>query len=170
MEVLRFVPAQMPLLRSKFTANDTVKSSSPAVRVKPLINAAAAKQAAEILPAVEREPLRVPSALPLLSVSPSSLQCDTGYLIPNNPDNGGVSNGNLNAMEYLTNILASKVYDVAYESPLQLATKLSERLRVNVWLKREDLQPVRTFCVSHFVLVDTINMVRRYKLDRSQIY
>ncbi|CAA2968784.1 threonine dehydratase biosynthetic, chloroplastic-like [Olea europaea subsp. europaea] len=97
MEVLRFVPAQMPLLRSKFTANDTVKSSSPAVRVKPLINAAAAKQEAEILPAVEREPLRVPSALPLLSVSPSSLQCETGYLIPNNPDNGGASNAGSHA-------------------------------------------------------------------------
>ncbi|CAI9760642.1 unnamed protein product [Fraxinus pennsylvanica] len=145
MEVLRFVPAQVPLLRSKFTSNDTVKTSSAAVRVKPIINGAVAKQAAEILPAVEMDTLRVPSAVPLLRMSPGSLQCETGYLIPNIPDNGGVSNGSLNAMEYLTNILASKVYDVAYESPLQLATKLSERLGVNVWLKREDLQPVFSF-------------------------
>ncbi|KAI5327883.1 hypothetical protein L3X38_027279 [Prunus dulcis] len=33
-------------------------------------------------------------------------------------------------MEYLTNILSSKVYDVAIESSLELATKLSERLRL----------------------------------------
>ncbi|CAI9783138.1 unnamed protein product [Fraxinus pennsylvanica] len=148
MEVLRFVPAQVPLLRCKFTANDTVKTSSAAVKnrpVKPLFNAALAKKAAEIFPAVEREPSRAPSAVPLSRVSPSSLQCESGYLIPNNLDNGGVNNGGLNAMEYLTNILASKVYDVAYESPLQLATKLSERLGVNVWLKREDLQPVFSF-------------------------
>ncbi|KAE8666135.1 Threonine dehydratase [Hibiscus syriacus] len=51
----------------------------------------------------------------------------------------------INAMEYLTSILSSKVYDVAVESPLQLATKLSERLGNQVWLKREDLQPVFSF-------------------------
>lgn len=56
--------------------------------------------------------------------------------------NCGGGEGTLNAMEYLTSILSSKVYDVAYESPLQLATKLSERLGANVWLKREDYQPV----------------------------
>ncbi|KHN48213.1 Threonine dehydratase biosynthetic, chloroplastic [Glycine soja] len=50
-----------------------------------------------------------------------------------------------NAMTYLTNILSSKVYDVAIESPLQLAPKLSARLGVKVWLKREDLQPVFSF-------------------------
>lgn len=48
-------------------------------------------------------------------------------------------------MGYLTNILASKVYDVALESPLQFAAKLSERLGVNILLKREDLQPVFSF-------------------------
>nr|WKJ88505.1 threonine dehydratase [Amaranthus hypochondriacus]WLW26940.1 threonine dehydratase [Amaranthus hypochondriacus] len=48
-------------------------------------------------------------------------------------------------MEYLTNILLSKVYDVAVESPLQLAEKLSDRLGTNFWLKREDLQPVFSF-------------------------
>lgn len=53
-----------------------------------------------------------------------------------------VTPGPLNAMEYLTNIFSSKVYDVAYETPLELASKLSARLGVNFWLKREDLQPV----------------------------
>ncbi|CAA2970447.1 threonine dehydratase biosynthetic, chloroplastic-like [Olea europaea subsp. europaea] len=138
METLRFVPAQVPLLRSKFTSNDTVKTSSVAAKDRPvklLFNAALAKQAAEILPTVEREPPspRAPSAVPLSRVSPCSLQCESGYLIPNDLDIGGVCNGTLNAMEYLTNILASKVYDVAHESPLQLANKLSERLGVNVW-------------------------------------
>ncbi|KAJ4845406.1 LOW QUALITY PROTEIN: Threonine dehydratase 1 biosynthetic, chloroplastic [Turnera subulata] len=49
------------------------------------------------------------------------------------------------AMGYLTNILSSKVYEVAIESPLQLAPKLTKRIGVNVWLKREDLQPVFSF-------------------------
>ncbi|PWA92662.1 hypothetical protein CTI12_AA077960 [Artemisia annua] len=53
-----------------------------------------------------------------------------------------VSESSVGAMEYLTSILTSKVYDVAVESPLQHASKLSERLSVNIWLKREDLQPV----------------------------
>lgn len=56
-----------------------------------------------------------------------------------------VTPGPLNAMEYLTNIFSSKVYDVAYETPLDLASKLSTRLGVNFWLKREDLQPVFSF-------------------------
>ncbi|KAL3839732.1 hypothetical protein ACJIZ3_024323 [Penstemon smallii] len=153
MEVLRFAPPQSPpLLHTKFTYNDAVSTSSAAVkssRLKPLIYATLSKPAPEILPLVEKfsrfPPLTPPPAAedkPLLSVSPSSLQCPSGYLVPNeNPDNGGT----LNAMEYLTNILSSKVYDVAYESPLQLAAKLSERWGVNVWLKREDLQPVFSF-------------------------
>jgi hypothetical protein len=45
-------------------------------------------------------------------------------------------------MEYLTSILSSKVYDVASESPLDLAPKLSARLGVNFYIKREDLQQV----------------------------
>lgn len=48
-------------------------------------------------------------------------------------------------MEYLTKILSSKVYDVAVESPLQFAERLSETLGTNVFLKREDLQPVFSF-------------------------
>ncbi|KAH7673882.1 threonine dehydratase protein [Dioscorea alata] len=90
-------------------------------------------------------------ALPLLKVTTESLQYESGYL-------GGISektplrsgersgeDGALNPMAYLTSILSSKVYDVAIESPLQLASKLSERLGVNLWLKREDLQPVFSF-------------------------
>lgn len=60
-------------------------------------------------------------------------------------------------MEYLTNILSSKVYDVAIESPLELATKLSERLGVRVWMKREDLQPVSVVPSVHLNNLDWKN-------------
>lgn len=57
------------------------------------------------------------------------------------PD-GGVTEASIGGMEYLRSILTSKVYDVAVESPLQHAAKVSERLGVDIWLKREDVQPV----------------------------
>nr|VDC77774.1 unnamed protein product [Brassica rapa] len=86
------------------------------------------------------------SPQPRLKVSPSSLQYPAGYLgaVPeraSDPENGSIAE----AMEYLTNILSTKVYDVAIESPLHLAKKLSERLGVRLFLKREDLQPVFSF-------------------------
>ncbi len=46
---------------------------------------------------------------------------------------------------YLQRILNAKVYDVAVESPLERAAQLSQRLGHNVWLKREDTQPVFSF-------------------------
>ncbi|CAL9168210.1 unnamed protein product [Musa hybrid cultivar] len=99
------------------------------------------------------QPEAISLALTLKSVSVDSLQYESGSL-------GGISektklslpppgdvgqNGALNPMEYLTSILTSRVYDVAIESPLQLAPKLSARLEVDLWLKREDLQPVFSF-------------------------
>lgn len=47
--------------------------------------------------------------------------------------------------DYLEMILNARVYDVAIESPLQDAPKLSQRLHNRVLLKREDLQPVFSF-------------------------
>ena len=49
------------------------------------------------------------------------------------------------AEEYLRRILTARVYDVAIESPLELAPGLSERLGNRVLLKREDLQPIKSF-------------------------
>jgi threonine dehydratase len=46
---------------------------------------------------------------------------------------------------YLKMILNSRVYDVALETPLVIAERLSERLGNTVWFKREDLQPVHSF-------------------------
>lgn len=47
--------------------------------------------------------------------------------------------------EYLERSLNAAVYDVAIESPLDDAPKLSRRLGCEVLLKREDLQPIFTF-------------------------
>ena len=46
---------------------------------------------------------------------------------------------------YLERILTSRVYEVAIESPLDRATNLSRRFANEVFLKREDLQPVFSF-------------------------
>ena len=48
-------------------------------------------------------------------------------------------------VEYLQRILTSRVYDVAHETPLQHASRLSTRLRNEVYFKREDLQPIFSF-------------------------
>jgi threonine dehydratase len=47
--------------------------------------------------------------------------------------------------DYIKRILTARVYDVAIETPLEAAPALSERLDNQVWLKREDLQPVFSF-------------------------
>jgi threonine dehydratase len=47
--------------------------------------------------------------------------------------------------QYVKMILTSRVYDVAVETPLQPAPRLSARLGNQILLKREDLQPVFSF-------------------------
>ena len=47
--------------------------------------------------------------------------------------------------DYLERILKARVYDVAVETPLELAPGLSKRLRNRLLLKREDLQPIFSF-------------------------
>src|SRR5687767_3824442 len=49
------------------------------------------------------------------------------------------------AIDYLKKILTAKVYDVAVETPLELARGLSRRLFNRVLLKREDQQSVFSF-------------------------
>ena len=46
---------------------------------------------------------------------------------------------------YLERILKARVYDVANETPLELAPRLSRRIGSKVLLKREDMQPVFSF-------------------------
>src|SRR6266699_2499182 len=47
--------------------------------------------------------------------------------------------------DYLERILRARVYDVAVETPLEVAPNLSARLGNRVLLKREDMQPVFSF-------------------------
>ena len=49
------------------------------------------------------------------------------------------------ALDYLRRILLAPVYDVAVQSDLTPLTKLSSRLGNNIFLKREDQQPVHSF-------------------------
>src|SRR5690606_15668409 len=46
---------------------------------------------------------------------------------------------------YIRKILTARVYEVAQETPLDLASRLSQQLGNTVLLKREDLQPVFSF-------------------------
>ncbi len=47
--------------------------------------------------------------------------------------------------QYLKMILKARVYDVAVQTPLDNMPELSQRLANDVWLKREDLQPVFSY-------------------------
>ncbi|MEM1263232.1 MAG: threonine ammonia-lyase, biosynthetic [Pseudomonadota bacterium] len=49
------------------------------------------------------------------------------------------------AHHYVELIESAEVYDVAERTPLDPAPRLSERLSNEIWLKREDLQPVFSF-------------------------
>src|SRR6202521_1255832 len=55
------------------------------------------------------------------------------------------SSENSVASPYIERILKARVYDVAIESPLDEAPRLSRRLGNRVLLKREDQQPVFSF-------------------------
>lgn len=98
----------------------------------------------------EAQPLLKQPAVPparLLQCSSESLQYEAGKLgaVPDHQ----VTDGPVSAMDYVTGIFSAKVYDVAIETPLEKANKLSQRLGVNFWLKRETFQPVScTFFVN----------------------
>ncbi|XP_021857941.1 threonine dehydratase 1 biosynthetic, chloroplastic isoform X1 [Spinacia oleracea] len=89
-------------------------------------------------------PLSLRPPTPLKLVSSDSLTYESGYLGAV-PERSSLKYDPAAAVECLTNILTSQIYDVAVQSQLQLAEKLSERLGTNVWLKREDIQPVFSF-------------------------
>ncbi|MYN02767.1 threonine ammonia-lyase, biosynthetic [Pseudoduganella sp. DS3] len=50
-------------------------------------------------------------------------------------------------IDYLKKILTSRVYDVAHETPLELAPILSQRIGNQIYFKREDMQDVFSFKV-----------------------
>ncbi|WP_277624021.1 threonine ammonia-lyase, biosynthetic [Undibacterium sp. TS12] len=47
--------------------------------------------------------------------------------------------------DYLKKILTARVYDVAFETPLEFATSLSARMDNRIYFKREDMQSVFSF-------------------------
>lgn len=47
--------------------------------------------------------------------------------------------------DYLEKVLNAQVYDIAVETPLEIAGNLSTRVGNRIWLKREDMQPVFSF-------------------------
>ena len=49
------------------------------------------------------------------------------------------------AIDYLKKILTARVYDVAFETPLELAPTLSKRMDNQIHFKREDMQSVFSF-------------------------
>ncbi|EXB75950.1 Threonine dehydratase biosynthetic [Morus notabilis] len=158
MEALRLTRAHSPLLPSKWPElaqrrpNEAHRAANGR-QIRPFIAATLSKPAAEISPnpsapsagnGAAAATLRNPPTAPArLRVSADSLQYPAGY-VGAAPDRSAIGDGD-DALSYLTNILSSKVYDVAIESPLHFAPRLSERLGVKVWLKREDLQPVFSF-------------------------
>src|SRR2546423_13638887 len=79
------------------------------------------------------------AAAKLVSKSPSS------STMLNSPAPGQRFNAALKKNDYLERILKARVYDLAQESPRELAPALSKRIGNKLYLKREDLQPVFSF-------------------------
>ncbi|KAH9738491.1 threonine dehydratase biosynthetic [Citrus sinensis] len=172
MESLQLWSPPSPLFRP-YRNKRPLPFSNGSVQIKmPVIRATLSKPTAEITPSVSSRETTLHSQSPpppsAQKVSPNSLQYPSGYLgsVPDRAENvDGAKDGDniVDAMSYLTNILSSKVYDVAIESPLQFAPKLSERLGVKLWLKREDLQPVFSF-----KLRGAYNMMSKLSKDQLQ--
>ena len=71
---------------------------------------------------------------------------ESSVSLPTPSIRGLVGDGtHLGLFDYLQKILNAQVYDVAHESALDRATKLSARVSNHVWLKREDNQQVFSF-------------------------
>ncbi len=69
--------------------------------------------------------------------------------------------------DYLERTLNARVYDVAIETPLELAEILSRRLGNRIYLKREDLQPVHSFKIRG--AYNKMAQLSREALDRGVI-
>lgn len=62
-----------------------------------------------------------------------------------NPKPNAERAGSKTATDYLVKVLSANIYDVATETPLSYAANLSNLLGNQVYLKREDTQPVFSF-------------------------
>ncbi|KAL9228079.1 hypothetical protein vseg_003695 [Gypsophila vaccaria] len=139
-----------PLLHNTTTTINTFISQtqpllSPPRKCHRLLRhpASTVKTVAVLCPEDQRTALVLtpPKPLTLKRLSAESLQYESGFL-------GAVQNDGstdvATAMQQLTGILSAEVYDVAIKSALVYAEKLSWKIENHIWLKREDLQPVRT--------------------------
>ncbi|KAL6145688.1 hypothetical protein ACLB2K_056373 [Fragaria x ananassa] len=177
MEALHLSPLQSPFLPQKRFGSfhvGTQKVSTRRLNTPLFITATLSRPTSEISAepssssSASSRPHLQTQSLPPKRVSTSSLQYEPGFLgaVPDRTVASG-DNDIVDALGSLTNILSSKVYDVAIESPLELATKLSERLGVNFWIKREDLQPVFSFKIRG--AYNMMAKIPREQLDRGVI-
>ena len=68
--------------------------------------------------------------------------------------------------KYIERILRARVYDVAVETPLEFAPNLSKRLNNQVYIKREDLQPVFSFKIrGAYNKIALLGVCRTYGVD-----
>ena len=119
--------------------------ATPTIRCTQSQVDSSALEAAPVVPASPASPD------PLLLVAPESLSYPSGFLGARQGENAGASGAesfevapdSVNLDGYLRMILTSRVYDVAVETALEFAPKLSDRTGNRVFLKREDTQPVR---------------------------
>lgn len=147
-----FIPGRAPSMQCSARANSsillfltpttTTKKKNKSI-LSPITKAVLTNSQVDQSTKLTAPPL--PPQKPLKKVRSDSLKYESGYVgaVPDKlleSSNGGP---NPVAYPYLTDILNSNVYDVAIESPLDYAPKVSQRLGAHVWLKREDLQPVR---------------------------
>ncbi len=77
-----------------------------------------------------------------VAIDPSILTTSTTNFAD---DRAVCDNRQMDAINYLDLIRDANVYDVAIESPLEVANTLSARIGNKVLLKREDLQPIFSF-------------------------
>ena len=90
-------------------------------------------------PGLPVQPIATPAGLPQHGAFPQSLLHRCAVRAPPSSRPHPVTH------DYLERILKARVYDVAIESPLEPAPRLSRRLQNAVLFKREDLQPVFSF-------------------------
>jgi len=93
-----------------------------------------------------------PAVLPSVATATASAASDGSgtrvaakKLAAKTPSSASMLNSPALKNDYLERILKSRVYDVAIESPLDLAPGLTKRLGNRLLIKREDLQPVFSF-------------------------
>lgn len=139
MEFLCLAPSHNFASNPKFTAISTDRTGR---NMKMYQNMSGSRVRPSALPLkMSRLISQSDSSAPVVSAPVSLQDIEPGKLIENNPTGGDSEE----MLQYLLDILASRVYDVAIDSPLQRATKLSKKLGVNFFIKREDMQSVFSF-------------------------